>query len=513
MSHLSPIEWIQEIAKNCLNYVSNCALGNTPSTDITFLKSSYDNFSKEDLTTIHTIFSSEFEVQDRILLLSYILQIVNISDFSTDAALQIYNGNFDFYSQIMLEIQLLFLDNIDYQLRRDIHRKSVSFVSHELSLDFSYLPLKKRNKKRIAIITEQLLDNFNHAPTLMTLQTTYTLQQHFGYEVLLLTCASNKPLAPTLWTNTYGFNSGEYGFKKYLFNDVLLPVYQYPLASCSLDDYKQMMTQIYNWNPLFVLNMGVNNPIADLPRCFTTVVCRDMSITPPVSEADILIRGMHHDVASELIYKKANSPHQIQVFMTQKFPAITYHSTNIVTRTEFHLPENKFLIAIVGNHLDTEIDKGFLELLFCVLNKNSNIDFVIIGDTSIVQTYFTETLYQTRVHFLGYCTDLLGTYQILDLYLNPRRSGGGWSSAIALKAGLPVITLPNCDVAYNVSDNYIVSDYEKMYETIMQYSNDTAYYHRQSKLAKKISVTDTNSKIIEYITELLTRIKEALPND
>lgn len=514
MNYLSSKEWIQEIVKNCLHFLSSIGCSDQPSSiDLTYLKSSYDNFSKEDLDTLHNIFLNEFEINDSILLLSYVIRILGIKDFTSDVALQIYKGNFDFFSQIMLEIQLAFFDNIDYKLKRDIHRKSITCLSHELSINFPYIPLEKRNKNRVVIITEQLLEDSSHAPTLMTLQTAYTLQQRFHYEVLIFTCASNKVLPVTLWVDTYGFNSGEYGFKKRPYNNTLLPVYQYPLDSCSLTDYTQMLTQIYDWNPMFVLNMGVNNPIADLPKSFTTLVCRDMSTTPPISEADILIRGISYNTTAEIAYKQSYSAHQTQLFMTQKFPVISYNSSATFTRKDLNLPEDKFLIAIVGNRLDTEIDNDFLKILFCLLTKTTNIDFVIIGETSHIQTCFSETPYWKRIHFLGYCNSLLSVYQTLNLYLNPKRLGGGWSSAIALQAGLPVVTFPNCDVAYNVPDKFIVSSDQNMIETIIRYSTDFIYYKQQSKYAKEFSTVNNDQKIIEYVAELLTKIKEVLPND
>ena len=70
---------------------------------------------------------------------------------------------------------------------------------------------------------------------------------------------------------------------------------------------------------------------------------------------------------------------------------------------------------------------------------------------------------------MGYCTDLKGVVGALDLYLNPDRLGGGWSSAIALYAGIPVVTFEKGDVAYNVSEKFVVRDYKEMYEVIRKY--------------------------------------------
>lgn len=95
------------------------------------------------------------------------------------------------------------------------------------------------------------------------------------------------------------------------------------------------------------------------------------------------------------------------------------------------------------------------------------------------------TSYGKRIHFLGYCMDLPGTYRALHLYLNPRRLGGGWSSAMALMAGLPVVTLPACDVAYNVGGEFTVTTEEEMVDAVIRYASDTCFTRRRSRLQSK----------------------------
>ena len=163
--------------------------------------------------------------------------------------------------------------------------------------------------------------------------------------------------------------------------------------------------------------------------------------------------------------------------------------------------------------MDKEIDDNFMQHLFTILLKNSNIDLVIIGETKDIQSKFKQTIYGNRIHFLGYCKDLLGVYRVLDLYLNPKRTGGGWSSAIALQAGLPVVTLPNCDVAYNVSQNFIVSDEDCIAKYVLHYAEDKQYYEEQKSIAKNIAKKNLKEQSIEYVAELLNKIEEALPND
>ena len=511
MEYLSPIKWIQEVTQSCLDYITYMEHNEKLLTYVTTLREAFENFPENEKHKIHMLLMEKFEVKDSVLILSYIINVVHIEEFITDVAKQIYIGDYDSLTKIMLEIQLVFHENTDRQLQHDIHHKNIIELKSNLKMKYSYIPISKRDKKKIVIITEQLLPNSYHAPTLMTLESAYVLQKYFDYEVRIITCTSNKRLAPTVWIEVQGFNSSGSGYQQWLYKGMEISVYQYPMDSCTINDYKEMLQKIYQYNPLFVLNMGVNNPISDLPHFFTTVVARDMSTQVPVSEADIVILGGSCIEEDEAIKELDWS--QKQIVMEQKFPVIVNKSDHIFTRRELNLPEDKFLVCIVGNRLDKEVDKNFICYMQSILSKSPKIDFVIIGDTERLQSKFSQTIYETRVHFLGFCKDLIGVYHILDLYLNPKRLGGGWSSAIALQAGLPVVTLPNCDVAYNVSENFIVSNERKMVETVLRYASDEQYYKKQADMARICCARESEEQSIAYITELLNKVKEAMFDD
>lgn len=512
MLKCTPEQWLQKVIKNCLTALQPGEKKELPFADEE-LKNEYAQFTYEEKAHIHSLFHKQFETNDSILILSYLTNIVKIDDFCQDIAHYISIGEFDCFTQSMLEIQLIFFGNIPYPQMRKVHRKSIACFSRDLGCEFPYIPIKKRNKNRIVILTEQLL-NSRHAPTAMTLQTAYVLQKKLGYEVLLMTCTSNRFISPGLWFHTRGFNAAdERGYKKLDYQGEELSLYQYPMKLCTVDDYRQMLSQIYDWNPLLVLNMGINNPIADLPQKFTTVAERAMVTTAPISEADILIRNVHQSDELEAEYEAELSPHQTQVFMDRKFPAIIEKSEKTYTRPELGLPENKFLIAVVGNRLNSEIDETFIQLMYDILQSNDQIDIVIIGSADDILNQLKNEMHENRFHYLGYCKDLLAVYGLLDLYLNPKRQGGGWSSTIALKAGLPVVTLPECDVAHSVGEHFIVPSYEDMLHTILRYSTDTAFYKEQQQSALRHASGDEDDKIVDYVSELMTKIQEAMKND
>ena len=161
-----------------------------------------------------------------------------------------------------------------------------------------------------------------------------------------------------------------------------------------------MFSEIYKFNPLFVFEMGVFNPVADVLHEFTTVVNLNMVTDAPVSEADIFIRTVKLAEDIENIYKKNLTLNQKQIFMSQKFPALFETDGTMYTRQELRLPEDKFLIAIVGNRLDQEITDTFEKFMFEILQQNKKIDFVIIGEVERLQSRLVDKVYNKRVHYM-----------------------------------------------------------------------------------------------------------------
>lgn len=94
--------------------------------------------------------------------------------------------------------------------------------------------------------------------------------------------------------------------------------------------------------------------------------------------------------------------------------------------------------------------------------------------------------------------------------LIPDRLGGGWSSAIALYAGIPVVTFEKGDVAYNVSEKFVVRDYKEMYEVIQRYMENEEFYKAQSQEASRYAKEHGESKVIDFYNEMFVRIKEIM---
>lgn len=515
MVRLTPSQWLKKALEICVSMLAFSEPDNIQM-DWKTLEKEYQVFDLNERHEIHRLFREQLAAAEGVYVLSCLIHYAQIIDFWGDLAWYLERYEFDCVTGSMLEaqIQLGGCKGISYTEMRKIHRKNVECFAREVGINFPRIGQKKRNSKRIAIITEQLLLGTGHAPTKIVLEFARLLQKNLGYEIRVFICPSNRVLAHEVWVKTWRYN-GETERKYIEINDrgTVINTWWFPMGGCSTQDYADMLSMIYEWKPLFVLNMGVNNPVADLPRIFTTLVAMDMTIECPVSEAEILIRYIHKGPQFENEYMEVLQSYQKQVFMEAKLPVLIEKVEKQYTRLELGLPQEKFLVAVVGNRLDTEIDQEFVEVMRQILLAHSEVVFVIIGLVEKLPEYLKDKIFQKRVYYLGYCRDLIGTYSVLNLYLNPRRIGGGWSSAIALAAGLPVVTLPECDVAYNVGEDFIVNNYEELIHEMACYVSDSNFYETKRKKALLVAESFGEEKMMAYITKLIAKIQETMEND
>lgn len=471
----------------------------------------YCGFSKEERNLIRNIIKKQFEINDRIYVYSIFMNYMPHTEFAEDMIDTFIESNFNPYIGSMLEYQTYRMyDYVKYlyRKRKVFHRKNVQGFDNILSIDYPYIKPANRNKKRIVFVAEHILSVY-HAPSKMAMDFMGALKK-IGYEIFVFLCPSDNGLPDELWHDVRGSSKSEAlknGMWKINYQGSLFEGYQINMDRAGIKEYRMMLSFIYAWNPMFVFALGVANPVIDLAGKFTTLVAGEVSTSCPVSEGKILLRLDREEEELEQEYARAlKEENQTQLFMEEKMPVVIQNSTADYTRAEAGLPEDRFLAAIVGNRLDREISDEFISVMYSMLEKIPNLDFVIIGDVSKAREKLADGGYENRIHFWGFCRDLMKVYSILDLYINPERHGGGFSSAMALNAGMPVVTLPDCDVAFNAGEEFIVKDYCSMAEAVERYANDKEYYNQQAAATERIKEKNTDQRLTEYMETLTDHI-------
>lgn len=500
MNEQGCVSWL----KKCVDLLSlgtNC-ISEEIRHDFLTLEKEYSAMSDEDKKYIIQAINQNFS-SSSIFMYSFLMQYIQIPEFM-DAALDSVIGTVtDCIIGTMLEYNLNRYGSLSYSRKRQLHDKNVELFDEMLQIDHNDTPLKKRNFKRIVIITDQILD-VRHSPTKVILNYIYVLQEYLKYEILVFVCPPDGNLKSNLWANPVTSNSREEWAMipiKCDYRGTLIRGYQINMVKSVIRDYHMMMELIQLYNPMFVWEIGCNNPACDLATHFTTVVASKMAKGLPVSKAQILLTTDLDDLNEGEL-----TSGQKTYVISEKLPAVLDTSDLELTREELSLPSDRYLICIVGNRLDMEINYEFASVLKDIVEKNGNVDFVIIGEVQDIQKYFCEKIFDERVHYLGYCMDLYAVFKAMDLYLNPPRIGGGYSSVYAMLAGIPVVTLPDCDVASHVGESFIVPDLSSMVEMVGHYSTDSDFNQQQKNKALKQASCFTYEALAEGMEHLLHSI-------
>lgn len=77
---------------------------------------------------------------------------------------------------------------------------------------------------------------------------------------------------------------------------------------------------------------------------------------------------------------------------------------------------------------------------------------------------------------------------------------------MALMAGVPVVTLPRCDVEWNVGEDFTVADEEQMEEEILRYIRDEDFYNMKQELAYEHARQNNEEELEQYARGLVDGI-------
>lgn len=487
---ISVVDWITAVLKICENST------NFDEKEVQLIfqdfKNQYERFSDQQKLDMMGILTKELSKTDLLFVLSFFVRYFGNEclPLAIECSEQVAK---DIVYRSMLEVQLLSCSSQCYLDMRAFHDRTVAEWTEKIFVKGGSSPVSNRNKKRIVIITEQLLSDL-HAPTKVVLDRAYVLQHYMNYEVLLVVMPSNAGSVGDVWYQSFSYAANpEYNNKPIArsYKDEMFFGFQVGMEQGNTRDYALLFAYVLEWNPLFIFNIGVRNPVADVFTKYTTVVARNTSKVLPVSEAKILIDLGHNE---ELVSKLSQ-----KVLRFGELPIYFGEEKRKHCRSMYGLDDTQFLCVVVGHRLNKEVDNEFICMIEKLIKKNKAIVFVFIGNIGSKKDIISERISPKNLCFIDYCDDLIGIYKIMDLYINPRRMGGGYSAQMALGAELPVVTTDYGDVAGYArllgEDNQVVSSYGQIESEILRCSKDIEYYKKRKKQVHLIAneMTEENS--------------------
>lgn len=380
-------------------------------------------------------------------------------------------------------------------------------VSQVIPNVYKYQAYKDRNLDTIVIVCSQML-GLGHAPTIRVLDYAYTMKCKLGKKVIIINDGgtnfiSNDNLGTSI---KFGYadmldNVSSISYKEESFRYIQNSV-QMPNVSAMIE----LVDLIYEINPLLVYNIGADSLVSDYCKEFTTTVSMPCSNEIPISCSKYLLVGRKIDSNdAETLKQLLGYQSVIETNINYEYPI----RDERYSRLQFDIPENKFLIGIIGSRLDLEVTEEFITILNKILFKLPQCSIALIGDIKKPERILNLIDDKEKIHIIGELEEAGEFIKFCNLYLNPKRRGGGRSSFEALYWGVPVITLQYGDVYNTCGKEFSVTNYQEMIKLVEKYYKDMEFTENMKKLAKEKA--DTLSDIKGTLSDVINNImkKEA----
>lgn len=394
-----------------------------------------------------------------------------------------------------------------WDLYRDIYSNY-----KKLFENIEFIPKEKRNKNLIFVFINQVLGE-THAPTRLLLERAYHLIKDFGKEILIINTADllTKNGSLAFYDGIVGNKIEQFStMNKIPFKDIDIPFYQSAVDMPNENEMLNILTIVDEYKPYFILNIGSGNLTADLASNLVTSVSFPTTSNLAISESQIRIsRDNLNTKQKELcdnlnIDKKSTIiSHPSNGLKIGEHPTKGKNMQINYTKKDFNLPEDKFLLSVVGNRLSDEVTDEFITMLLDTLEYNTYI--VFIGSFNTYDSYCSKyPKLKENSKLLGFQEHLYEVLKLFYLFINPSRIGGGTGCSWSIMHSIPILTLDYGDVNSRTQGKFAVKSYEEMKKTIIKHTQDSIFYTQQANLAFQLfcEFNDVKKELEKLIYEI-----------
>lgn len=347
---------------------------------------------------------------------------------------------------------------------------------------------EERDMKKVVVVTPVILGE-NHAPTHSMLERSDMLEKLFGVNVCLISAKEGifeKGIFPYYRVTSTNCIAEYSGKNTYRYKDRTFGFYQGERTLDSREGMQELVDYVEQVNPYYILYIGGQSYVADLLNqiCPVITVATVFSSVPDCNTAFAMVgrkisREEREKCKSELI--------EVPFSFELKEKKRDY------TREELGIPQGEFVMAVVGNRLDYDVKDAFLE---CIQSLEQGFLLFIGSFETYEQKAGKYPWLKTRSRSLGRVEDVIGILECADLYVNPKRLGGGFSVIEAFHAGIPAVSINYGDVAVAAGEEFCVANYDEMLELIRRYQSNADFYQEKCARAKVREQEMTNGEAV-----------------
>lgn len=346
-------------------------------------------------------------------------------------------------------------------------------------------PKYRTSPKTLAIISPQML-SMGHSPTREAYSIALHLKQLYGCQVTIINTngmnyREDFGVASTISNHRKDWPSHTLHKQKvsYLqFKDEVIDVVSLPATPSHTNKLIDMLTILEQLQVDAVIAHGENTFYQDLLfGHYPSVFCTTGSALPFARCDAYFVPSTEFNADVLSIAKRWG--HGDQFIPGSMFFTPQGHAEYAYPRSEFGLTDKHFVYLVVGLRLDKEVDDDFANICNNLLDANSDAVICFAGTPDLELSDWFEQ--QSRCLNIGFQSDLAAICQMSDVYLNPKRQGGGTSSQTALVNGLPVVTLDYGHISSVVPEKYRFSDWDEYLRFAQRLGTDRAFYQAEAQ--------------------------------
>lgn len=429
----------------------------------------------------------------------YLSEILLSNDISADNMYFVWNQ----FKRISLKGLAVF-DAKSHEMCDELYDRCYNEFEKELKDYLVKIPLTERNKDLVFITTIQFLDD-THAPTKTVMERAKVLKK-LGKTVVIINTTEQYTMNGyvPMYNVGYGRVLEEYDDIQQMqigsdvFSFLQIPS-EFPVT------YKmQVIYHVINkLKPYYILSVGTGSMLADL--CGNIVPCASMALafsTLPHTKNRMKILGRTLCEEEKRLYVNDD-------IIESRFTFELERQKQKFVRADYKLPENRFILVVIGIRLQYEIQPDFIEMLQKACEAGCYVVFAGIMDNYdvLMKDY---PIVSDNSSFIGFCDDVLALMEICDLYVNPARVGGGFSIIEAFIKGRPGVYLRTGDVYTAGGEDFAVENYDEMVRQIIRYKSDKEYYDKMAERAESRAKLMTSSldAISEIDKQICKRVEE-----
>lgn len=344
-----------------------------------------------------------------------------------------------------------------------------AYCNHIIKAETTFKKEKVHTVKKAALIAFRLGENMQHSPTKLILNYALSFQQYLNYEVEIFVedsflYGSNDYLVPPLVkapvSNQFSSVHESYVDSKIKINYI------------STIDVKKRIRQLVDKVDIFQPDIVIN--LCDEYSLSAYILYyKYLIVHIPIqgfcfsTEADIY---MHTNKKQLLLENRIY--HCVEEEKVIELPVIApiCNEKIVYNREDWNLNVDDFVMITIGFSLEAFMPQEFITDICSMLLEIPFIKWLIVGTKSFffIEKYFSKLIETKQIQFVEYEQNLTALYNICNIYLNPKRKGGGYSIALAMGCHLPIAmnTFPSAGMTWIGEENTVQGDTTQLIEYV-----------------------------------------------